>query len=518
MIDREIENLLGRYDILYQKNIKYFFESPVNHLYQELVTAKHESYGNNQRIVLVDTLLPDKRKQYFFNYLQKIITYLDITNCFVMVLTADTDVADYLNFARLAYSQDQTCIQIEQLTGMAYDVPGYTNFNIPDSTCINPWTNLEIDLAGKITPCCVYKKSLINKLVHDYSLLSIINDHDQTQLKQQFLQGHRPAGCQKCWEDEDNGKISKRLRDNYVFREKLFNIDYNNVESTELISLDIKLKNTCNLSCRICNPIASSKWASEASQHADSYPQWQSLKNIKIDWTDNTDSNLWKDIEKIGDNLQYIQLAGGEPLLDKSHVRMLEYFVNNNRSSKISLHYNTNGTVYADHLISLWNKFKQVEISFSIDNIESKFDYERYGSTWTTVKNNIDQYKKLNSNIFKFNVYCTITALNILDSYTVFQFCADNKLPLVLNILDNPEELNIGLFNNKQKNYISNKLLAIYNEEFHTIIEPIVRSMNSRTIQCNTTSMVNYLETTDKIRNQDFQIIYTELTSILNWE
>lgn len=518
MIDREIENLLGRYDVLYLKNIKYFFESPVNHLYQELVTVKRESYGNNQRIVLVDTLLPDKRKQYFFNYLQKIITHLDITNCFVMVVTADTDVADYLNSARLAYSQDQTCVQIEQLDGMAHNVPGPTNFNIPDSICSQPWINLEIDLTGKITPCCIYNKSLISNSVHDYSLLSIINDQDQIQLKQEFLQGHRPAGCQKCWQDEDNGKISKRLRDNYVFREKLFDIDYNNVESTELISLDIKLKNTCNLSCRICSPIASSKWASEAAQHADSYPQWQSLNVSKMEWTNNTDLNLWKDIEKIGNNLQYITFAGGEPLLDKSHARMLEYLVNNNHSSGISLHYNTNGTVYADHLISLWDKFKQVEISFSIDNIESKFDYERYGSTWITVKNNIDQYKKLNSNTYKFNVYRVVTALNILDSYTVFQFCKDNGLSVAFDILDNPEELNIGLFNNKQKNYISTKLLAIQNQEFHSIIEPIVRSMNSRTVECNATSMMNYLETTDKIRHQDFKKTYTELTNILNWE
>ena len=518
MIDQEIQSLLARYDIVYLNTIKYFFESPISQLYQQLLTVKREFYDSNQRIVLVDTLLPDKRKQHFFNFFQKIITHLDINNCFVLVITADKDVVEYLYSARLSYSQDQTHVQVENLTTIVNEIAGSTNFAIPDSICINPWINLEIGLTGQITPCCLYKRSLTSKSIHDYSLLSIINDATQIQLKQQFLQGQRPVGCQKCWDDEDHGKVSKRLQDNYVFRDKLFNVDYNNVESTELVSLDIKLKNTCNLRCRICNPVASSKWMSEVSQHPESYPQWQSLRHIKLDWTDNTDSNLWKDFDKIGNHLQYITFAGGEPLLDKSHVRMLEYFVNNNRSSKISLHYNTNGTVYAEHLIPLWDEFKQVELSFSIDNIESKFEYERYGSTWTTIKNNIDQYKKLNSKIYKLNVYCTVTALNILDSYTVFQFCADNKLPLALNILDNPEELNIGLFNNKQKNYISKKLLEIYNEEFNTIIKPIVRSMNSRTIQCNTTSMVNYLETTDKIRNQDFRIIYTELTSLLNWE
>jgi hypothetical protein len=182
------------------------------------------------------------------------------------------------------------------------------------------------------------------------------------------------------------------------------------------------------------------------------------------------------------------------------------------------LHYNTNGTVYADHLISLWNEFKYVELSFSIDNIESKFEYERYGSTWDTVIKNINRYKKLNSNIFKFNVYYTVTALNILDSYTVFQFCKDNKLPIALNILDHPEQLNIGLFNNKQKNYISTKLLSIQNEEFRDIIAPIVKSMNTRTIKSTVKDMINYLEITDKIRQQDFKKTYTELANILNWE
>ena len=165
----------------------------------------------------------------------------------------------------------------------------------------------------------------------------------------------------------------------------MFGVDYNNTDSTELISLDIKLKNICNLSCRICEPIASSKWASEVSQHPESYPQWASLKNIKTEWTDDTSSNLWKDIEKIGNNLEYITFAGGEPLLDKSHARMLEYFVNNDRSTQISLHYNTNGTVYADNLIPFWNKFKQVELSFSVDNTESKFEYERHGAVWADV-------------------------------------------------------------------------------------------------------------------------------------
>ena len=515
MTDRGLETLLSRYDVLYLNKLKYFFESPINHLYNELATVNREHYNSDQRIVLVDTLSSFADKQYFYNYLQKIITHLDITNCFVMVITVDPDVVEYLNFARLKYSQDQTNIQVEQLALTNDVVTRFTNFNIPDTLCINPWINLEINQEGQISPCCVYTKSLDSKSINDFSLLAIINDIDQIGLKQQFLQGNRPSGCQKCWQDETNGKVSKRLRDNYVFQEKLFGIDYNNTESTELISLDIKLKNTCNLSCRICNPLASSKWASEFSQHPESYPQWKPFKNIKTKWTDDTSLNLWKDIEKIGDSLKYITFAGGEPLLDKSHARMLEYFVNNDSSAQISLHYNTNGTVYANHLIPFWNKFKRVELSFSIDNTESKFEYERNGAVWTDVIDNINQYKKLNPGIYRFNVFGVVTALNILDSYTLFQFCKNSQLPIAFDLLDFPQELNVGLFNHKQKDYISTKLLEINDTEFHNIIEPIVNSMNTREIQCNPTSIINYLETTDKIRYQDFRKTYLELSSIL---
>jgi len=519
MSESEVKDYVAKqfgdtYDILYLEKIKYFFESPINQIYQKLAKVKRESYDNNQRIVLIDNLTAIKNKQYFYNYLQKIITHLDITNCFVMIVTSDSEVANYIDIARKTHSQDQTHIQIEQVMLPNEDVVNPTNFDIPSTMCINPWMGLEIKHNGHISPCCEYR-SPHNKSIADHSLLDIINSESQITLKQQFLQGQRPSECQKCWNDEYNNKSSKRLRDNYVFREKLFDIDYNNTSATALLSLDIKLRNTCNLSCRICNPVASSKWQSEWSKNTDLYPQWDSLKNIKLNWSDDVNSRLWKDLEQLSSELQYITFSGGEPLLDKSHVDMLEYFVAKNKF-EISLHYNTNGTVYASHLIPLWNKFKQIELSFSIDNIETKFEYERYGSTWSTVIDVINQYKQLDLNTYKFNVYNTVTVLNILDLYDVFQFCQRYDLPLVFNTLTSPKELNIGVFDKKQKNYVSNKLLNIQDDKFCQIITPIVSLMNNQITQCDTTDTINYLSVTDKIRFQNFRTTYPELSSILN--
>jgi hypothetical protein len=74
------------------------------------------------------------------------------------------------------------------------------------------------------------------------------------------------------------------------------------------------------------------------------------------------------------------------------------------------------------------------------------------------------------------------------------------------------------LFNNKQKNYISTKLLKIGNTKFNDLINPIVDAMKKRKTQCNVTDMINYLNVTDQIRRQDFKKNYQELSNLLNLE
>jgi MoaA/NifB/PqqE/SkfB family radical SAM enzyme len=515
MTGQRLENLLREYDVLYLNKLKCFFESPINHLYKELATVNRASYNSNQRIVLVDTLAPDKNKQHFYNYFQKIITHLDITNCFILVITSDSDVGGYVESARIAYSQDQTCIQVEHMQLPIETVDNPTNYNIPDTICITPWVNSEITVLGMVTPCCVYDRNLEFKSITEFPLEDIVNGHDQAELRQQFLQGERPAGCQDCWRDEDHGNFSKRLRDRHVFRKNLFEIDYNDTGSNKLLSLDIKLKNTCNLSCRICSPELSTKWHSEFVQNYNSYPQWHLMEQNKSEWTDDTSSNFWTSVNNCSD-IQYLTFAGGEPLLDKSHATMLKYFVDNNRSSEISLHYNTNGTIYANKLIPLWNQFKQIELSFSIDNVGPKFEYERFGAVWKEVVGNLKKYKKLYASNYILNVYSTVTILNILDSYDLYNFCKQLNLPIVFNVLTNLEELNIKNFTLPQKKYISNKIKNIQNDDFKKLIDPIVSIMIQQEATITQDKMINYLKVTDKIRNQDFKKTYSELSSILN--
>ena len=72
-----------------------------------------------------------------------------------------------------------------------------------------------------------------------------------------------PKNCEPCWQDERNGKKSKRQLYNEIAEQRYGDINYD--EEPDLPEdFQLILSNTCNLKCRSCNPNYSSKWVKEA--------------------------------------------------------------------------------------------------------------------------------------------------------------------------------------------------------------------------------------------------------------
>ena len=83
----------------------------------------------------------------------------------------------------------------------------YINSNI----CPLPWTHLEVDVNGGASPCCLYKGSVPDVKVYEQSLSSIQQTEYMENLRTQFRNGEKPAGCDRCWQEEDAGKILKYI-------------------------------------------------------------------------------------------------------------------------------------------------------------------------------------------------------------------------------------------------------------------------------------------------------------------
>lgn len=253
------------------------------------------------------------------------------------------------------------------------------------NTCIDAFKSLNIaDYNGTIwvSPCCVspVKKSLTT----DFKKIFYLND-----IRNSWSQGVFPSACNACKIAEEEKINSRRLGANQWYADNGFTDT-----EVELIRLDYWVGDTCNLRCAICFPLCSSAWKQELNVSSK-------LKKVVT-------NNFWKKMDLT--TLRWVHFNGGEPLLSKNHVEFLEALPNKHL---IYVSYNTNGTILPDqNLLNLWSQFKLVQLDFSIDDIEQRFEYQRYPANWNTVTNNLQWYIENSPHNCMFAVNTTVSILN----------------------------------------------------------------------------------------------------------
>jgi len=458
--------------ILLQKSYSDLLQQPINQIYRDIKSVHKDAFASNERIVFVDDVADElPAKTAMIKYIDRILEHLDIDKFFV-----------------------------EVINWPIIHVKNPTNYAIPDSMCITPYLSLEIDVDGGFHRCCKWDRDISAPNVQTTGFVDYFNSIEQQKLKQEFLDGKLPDQCYQCWKVEDVGGRSKRVNDNQVFKDYQFDIDYNDIKSTRLLNLDIKLGNKCNLACRICSPRCSSTWS-----------KFSKKQSIEFDWVDSEISTFWEDLIKVSKEVKYITFAGGEPLLDKSHRKLLQYFIDNDLSKDISLHYNTNGTVYADFLFEYWDQFKLVELSFSIDNIEKQFEYERFGIPWEQVDSNIKKY--CTDGKYNVNFFSVVNALNFYNSYEIYSYAKESGIDITFSLLTQPQELSIVNLPIGVKQKITDKLLTIKDNVFTNKITSLISIMNNQTGEYN---LLDYLKEQDLLRSQNFAEYYPELYKLFD--
>ena len=488
-----IQQLQEEYNILLLKDFSEYYISGADKIFDDIVTLRRKSFDDKDRIVFYDQT---PGSSWFYNLLNKHLIELDIPDFFVFFI-ADNEHKSVISYNKSADNF--------KLTTKKTLPENFKPINIPDSVCVNPWINVEITHSGKLNICCLYSSKNLPK-ISDTSINDFYNGH-MADIRKQFLAGETPEGCSKCSNLEAAGKTSKRMLDFYVYRDKKYKINWLNPEfDSDVVSLDLKVGNLCNLACRICNPGNSSLWANELN--IDSQAQ----------------NNIWiyQDTDKKLDylselNLEYLQITGGEPLLNKEHLRYLQKLVNLGKSKNINLHYNSNGTVFPIHLLEIWKKFKSVEISLSIDNLYEKFNYERYGLVkWDTVEKNIQRFIELGDSIV-LNIFSTVTVFNILDLKSIFDYFNGKNIPVTFNVLTTPKIYNIVWLPANIKDYICTKLLKNneHDEQFIVAVKSIVNYMLSTELLDQVEAFLDATTKIDIRRNQKFGDVYTEMTFLL---
>ncbi len=314
------------------------------------------------------------------------------------------------------------------------DVSGSASF------CVLPWIHLATRPNGDMRICCVanasgaedgnYTVGLVKKengdpanFGKDLPSEAFNNDYMRS-VRTSMLDGNIPASCKKCFEEESNGVVSKRIWETGTWHKHGIDIPALIAQTQDdgyvpykLQYIDLRLGNTCNLKCVMCSPHDSSKWVED---HKKIYPLFQSpLIKKQLSWQrtgfDNRwheNPEFWNEIYEQIPNIKQIYFAGGEPLMIKEHKTFLQEIIKQGYASKIELRYNSNGILIDPSIIETWKHFRKVKYGFSIDGIGERLHYIRYPADWDTIVKNLTILDNAPSNI-ETTIACAVQILNI---------------------------------------------------------------------------------------------------------
>jgi hypothetical protein len=200
---------------------------------------------------------------------------------------------------------------------------------------------------------------------------------------------------------------------------------------------------------------------------------------------------------------------------------ILKICVDNGYAKDIELHYNTNGTNWPKE-VELFKNFKSVNLSFSIDGIDERFEYMRYPAVWTEVKANMKSAVLFNNKHKNLSLSWCITLSNLNIFYlpeVIDEYYSNwNEFGFYLNLVHGPEHYNVSIMPSDVKAKVLEKLNTIsksYTDAwFH--LEGIIGFIKNGNFNKKEWGVfVNTVKTHDDYRKQDFYKTFQEYASIV---
>jgi len=371
--------------------------------------------------------------------------------------------------------------------------------------CVLPWHGVYIQPDGEVRNCAITKKPLGN--INTDSLENILHNDTNIDTKRSMLAGVKPAQCSACHNLEANQKTHFDQVSNRVWYIKILKKNdlsfFDDPENYKLRILDLRWHNTCNFACVYCGPDLSSQWAVELNQpqKINKHAFDQSLAYI--------DSKL--------DQVEHVYLAGGEPLLIKENIKLLNklYEINPN----IEIRINTNLGIINNTIYNLLKKFNNVHWTVSVDNIGAEFEYVRYGGKWNVF---VDNLKQLSSEFTTINFNLVWFMLNYKSIFDCIDYLLDmgfHENTYIVNILESPDHLNIlnlPEFMIDQIKLTLQEKIKQYNSSYalHNSLSMMLSRLEQPYIK-NTKPLLHYLAELDQRRQLDSRSIFPELYSML---
>ena len=356
---------------------------------------------------------------------------------------------------------------------------------------------------GKIAynPCSFFNGNI--KVTDRIDLGDVWHQKEHKSIMLQVENNQPIPGCRTCYSAEKSGLVSRRLGSKQLYEE--FHQD-TALDVPGPQGIDYSVGNLCNLKCVICGPENSTAWVPDYQKLNPGISIEKYNKNFQLTLSD---TKFLKNITSIHFH------GGGEPLLSSHHIELLTKVKEVKGLGDVRVFYNTNGTVRASNeLMSLWEECKLIELYFSIDDVGSRFAYQRTGADWHTVQENMFWYKQAMPHNHMFNINCTWSYLNFYYLNELVDWYQSN---FATNRYGDPTNLlfqkAIGKFS---LNCVSTKVYNALIEKFQGYPNLIALADSLQiSNEANHQLFWKHINAIDNIRGNNFKILCPEWSAML---
>jgi len=366
--------------------------------------------------------------------------------------------------------------------------------SISPSYCTAKWKQVTVHLATGHTHSCHHPPS------HKIPLTELTRSRDalhntdyKNHQRDMMANGIRPPECDYCWKVEDAGGISDRI----IKSKEEWALPYLNDQgrNPKPSYLEVSFGNVCNFKCSYCGPEISSKWMDEiktfgAYPTSSNYNDIQPLiENDKFPIANNEYNpyieSFWPWFDSIYDDLKVLRITGGEPLMSKELMKLLEAFLvkpNPNLELNINSNLCVTDTIFENFITIL----KKLETSQSVKKIKiytsneahgRQAEYIRFGLDYETWYNNCQQVLRELPSV-KLTIISTYNCLSVT-SYQRFLedflslrnlFTSNSrKNPLGLDVpyLRDPQHLSCNILPKEMMYPIQEQLMFMKSSNFY---------------------------------------------------
>ena len=393
--------------------------------------------------------------------------------------------------------------------------------------CVLPWVSLEASPIGSVRPCCLAEEEIADDQGEKFDLNSadlaaVQNSQYMQRLRQDFLDGKRPRTCRKCWNEERAGRTSKRMytldRLKHIVQDEEWTAD-----AKPLQFLDLKLGNICNLKCRICGSWSSSTFAAEELQYLgrdEDKKKTFHYQMLKRGAWPRENPTFWSEIDRVIDQIHYLEFTGGEPFMIQEHFDLLRRMVDRGVAGQIEIHYNTNGTQWPQGAEDIWRHFKLVEIAFSIDDVGARFEYQRTNADWNMVNGHLDLFRDMRARLsnIELQVCSTVNVFNIMYLEELANWIDQQAFDMVYwNMMHEAYYFSIGTLPEPAKKIAAERLAAAQVGPKHRAeFDRIIRFMQGA-VSLDGNILRMKVEDLDWKRDQDLRSHHAELAEAIGY-